>query len=147
MNRDKVLLTTIPSDSHGWNLVFMQMFLQERGWPVLNLGTCVPFEMVLEHCREEEVGLVVVSTINGHGSMEGAELARRVHAAFGEERPLLAIGGKVGVSTAEEAAHAAELRRAGYDGVFHGPSALDEFVSFLGRELPVRAAEEMQEAR
>ena len=66
MTKDKVLLTTIPSDSHGWNLVFMQMFLQERGWPVLNLGTCVPFDMVLERCGEEEIGLVVVSTINGH---------------------------------------------------------------------------------
>ena len=146
MIRDKVLLTTIPSDSHGWNLVFMQMFLQERGWPVLNLGTCVPFDMVLDRCRGGEIGLVVVSTINGHGSMEGVELARRIHAELGEDRPLLVIGGKVGVSTAEEEAHALDLRRAGYDAVFHGPSALPEFVDFLDRELPVREVEEMLEA-
>lgn len=135
MIREKVLLTTIPSDSHGWNLVFMEMFLQERGWPALNLGTCVPFEMVTERCGEGEIDLVVVSTVNGHGWMEGLELAGRLQTALGEQRPWLVIGGKLGVSSAEEQARAEELRQAGYDGVFFGPSALDEFTAFLDRNL------------
>ncbi len=135
MIQEKVLLTTIASDSHGWNLVFMEMFLQERGWPVLNLGTCVPAEMVVERCGEGEVDLVVVSTVNGHGWMEGVELAGRIQAELGEQRPWLVIGGKLGVSAAEEEARAEELRRAGYDGVFYGSAALDEFSAFLDRNL------------
>jgi methylaspartate mutase sigma subunit len=135
MIQEKVLLTTIASDSHGWNLVFMEMFLQEKGWPALNLGTCVPAEMVVKCCGEGEIDLVVVSTVNGHGWMEGLELAGRIQAELGEQRPWLAIGGKLGVSAAEEEARAEELRRAGYDGVFYGPSALEEFTVFLDRNL------------
>lgn len=135
MIQEKVLLTTIPSDSHGWNLVFMEMFLQEKGWPVLNLGTCVPFDMAVERCGEDAINLVVVSTVNGHGWMEGVELANRIQTAFGEQRPWLVIGGKLGVSAAEEEARAEKLRQAGYDAVFYGPSALDEFTAFLDRNL------------
>lgn len=126
-----VLLTTIPSDAHGWNLVFIQMFLEERGHQVLNLGTCVPFDLLVRRCAEQPFDLVVVSTVNGHGSMEGVELARRLAAVPGRERMKLVIGGKLGVDEARAPEQAEALRRAGFDAVFLGAAALDEFVIFL----------------
>lgn len=125
------LLTTIPSDSHGWNLVFMQMFMEELGIEVENLGTCVPFDEVVGRCREGSVGLVVVSTVNGHGHLEGCELAHRLAELPGRGRIKLVIGGKLGVDVSQDAWYAEELRQAGYDAVFHGPAALDSFKEYL----------------
>ena len=125
------ILTTIPSDAHSWNLVFLQMFLEERGCRVVNLGTCVPFDVVEAACRAERPDLVVVATTNGHGYMEGAELARRLGGLEHRPRMKLVIGGKLGIDQEQDARYAALLQAAGYDGVFCGPAALDEFTALL----------------
>jgi methylaspartate mutase sigma subunit len=130
-----VLLTTIPSDAHGWNLVFMQMFLEERGCSVVNLGTCVPFDLLVQSCSQHPVDLIVVSTVNGHGYLEGLELAKRLEGVEGRENMSLVIGGKLGVDEGKSQEHARALRQAGFDAVFSGPSALDEFIEFLEREI------------
>lgn len=129
-----VVLTTIPSDAHSWNLVFLQMFLVERGCRVVNLGTCVPFDEVEASCRAERPDLVVVATTNGHGCMEGAELARRLGGLEHRSHMKLVIGGKLGIDQEQDASCAVTLREAGYDGVFCGPAALDEFTALLEEE-------------
>ena len=65
-NRINVILTGTPSDSHMWNLIFMELFLQENGCHVLNLGPCVPSEQVYETLEKSSFDLVVVSSVNGH---------------------------------------------------------------------------------
>jgi methylaspartate mutase sigma subunit len=125
------VLTTIPSDSHCWNLVFMQMFMEENGIAVENLGICVPFDEVVARCRAGEPDLVVVSTVNGHGYLEGSELANRLAALPDRDRFGLVIGGKLGIDSSQDAAHAAALRQAGYDAVFHGHDALVDFKDYL----------------
>jgi methylaspartate mutase sigma subunit len=129
------LLATIPSDSHSWNLVFMQMFLKEQGFQVLNLGICVPMEDVLRACQEHRPELVVISTVNGHGYLEGVELARRFDRLDIRRDFKLVIGGKLGIRQSRERLRASELLSAGYDGVFHGSGALRSFLDFLRREL------------
>jgi methylmalonyl-CoA mutase cobalamin-binding subunit len=131
----RVLLTTIPSDAHGWNLVFLQMYLEERGHRVRNLGTCVPYELLEESCREQPYDLVVVSTINGHGHMEGLEVARLLARLEKRRRLKLVIGGKLGVEESSSGEHARALLRAGFDAVFFGPSAVDDFGAYLEREI------------
>ncbi len=133
--KSTVLLTTIPSDAHGWNLVFLQMFLEERGHRVHNLGTCVPLDLLVQRCAAEPVDLVVVSTVNGHGSLQGPEVARRLAQLEKRGRMKLVIGGKLGVDESQAHDHARELLRAGFDAVFFVPSALDDFVAFLEREI------------
>jgi methylaspartate mutase sigma subunit len=125
------VLTTIPSDAHGWNLVFMQMFMEENGIAVENLGTCVAFEEVVARCRAGAPDLIVVSTVNGHGYLEGCELANRLAALPHRDRFSLVIGGKLGIDSSQDVAHAAALRQAGYDAVFHGPDALADFKDYL----------------
>jgi methylaspartate mutase sigma subunit len=127
----KILLTTIPSDSHGWNLVFVQMYMQELGLEVENLGTCVPFDEVVSRCREGGPDLIVVSTVNGHGYLEGCELSRQLAELPDRGRIRLVIGGKLGVDAGQDETYAKSLRRAGYDAVFHGPAALDDFQQYL----------------
>lgn len=135
------LLTTIPSDAHSWNLVFMQMFLEERGCRVINLGTCVPFQQVIDTCAGETPDLVVVSTTNGHGYMEGAELARLLGTLDNRSRLKLVVGGKLGVDQAQDPEYAEILSKAGFDAVFYGAAALDDFIALMEQEFPEETLE------
>jgi methylaspartate mutase sigma subunit len=135
------ILTTIPSDAHSWNLVFMQMFLEERGCRVINLGTCVPFQQVIDSCVQENPALVVVSTTNGHGYMEGADLARLLGRLDNRSRMKLVVGGKLGVDQAQDSEYAEILSNAGFDAVFHGATALDDFVALMANEFPEEVLE------
>ncbi|MFE7135737.1 cobalamin B12-binding domain-containing protein [Streptomyces sp. NPDC057638] len=115
-----VIVTTVASDSHTWNLVFLQLLLEEMGYEVINLGPCVPEELVLTECLRHEPALVVVSSVNGHGHSDGLGLARTLRDHPGLARTPLVIGGKLGVSDAPavRARQAAALLDAGFDAVF-----------------------------
>ncbi len=124
-----VVVTTTPSDSHTWNLVFLQLLLEESGYAVRNLGACTPTETVLAACRGPGVDLLVVSSVNGHGSVEGAALIRVLRADPALAGLPAVIGGML--TTADGYGVAAELSAAGYDAVFLGESAAERFRSFI----------------
>ena len=63
-----VVLTTTRSDSHTWNLIYIERWLCEHGCDVLNLGNCVEPDVVAETCRDRRPDLLVVSSINGLGA-------------------------------------------------------------------------------
>src|SRR5262249_3646935 len=73
-----VMVTSVSSDSHTWNLVFLQLALEELGHRVVNLGACVPDELVLAGCLRVRPDLVVVSSVNGHGFRDGTRLIGRI---------------------------------------------------------------------
>ncbi|MCF3123070.1 MULTISPECIES: cobalamin B12-binding domain-containing protein [Streptomyces] len=106
------------SDSHTWNLVFLQLLLEEHGHRVVNLGPCVPEELLISEALAHRPALVVVSSVNGHGYQDGMRTITRLR-----ERAELAdvpavIGGKLGIAGARSADDLAALRAAGYDEVF-----------------------------
>lgn len=137
----RALLTTIPSDAHSWNLIFMTAFLREQGYQVVNLGVCVPVATTLAAGRREAPALVVVSTVNGHGYIEGIELAAAMR-----RDPLLAgtrlvLGGLIHSDPQLAEQHTARLRSAGFDQVYHGDAGLAAFRTLLTQELPPRPRE------
>ncbi|MFI6033543.1 cobalamin B12-binding domain-containing protein [Streptomyces sp. NPDC051315] len=115
-----VIVSTVASDSHTWNLVFLQLLLEEAGYRVINLGPCVPEELLLAECLRHDPALVVVSSVNGHGHADGLRLARTLRARPELATVPLVIGGKLGVSAspAERGRQAAALLGAGFDAVF-----------------------------
>ncbi|WP_060477027.1 cobalamin B12-binding domain-containing protein [Pseudomonas monteilii] len=120
------LLATVESDSHMWNLVYLQLWLAERGWQVLNLGCCTPVQAVLDaldHHRHPH--LLVISSVNGHGYSQGMALIRTLR----QRHPHLhvVIGGKLTTSQAHTQKVGAELLAAGFDAVFTQADALDTF--------------------
>ncbi|GAA3854146.1 cobalamin-dependent protein [Streptomyces sedi] len=137
-----VVLGTVPSDSHTWNLVLLQLLLEECGFEVVNLGPCVPEELLVEECLRHRPELVVISSINGHGYADGLRLAPRVRA-----RPELAelsmiIGGKLGVGgeAADRERGSRALLEAGFDAVFFDAAAADLRRYLLSGERPGEAA-------
>jgi methylaspartate mutase sigma subunit len=133
-NRVKSVVTTISSDCHTWNLVFLQLLLEERGHEVVNCGPCVPVEEIIVCCLRERAQLLVISTVNGHGLIEAHEYIKRIRAVPALRDIRVVLGGKLGVRGEISVAEAAELVSAGFDAVFaEGSSSVVEFSYFLGR--------------
>jgi methylaspartate mutase sigma subunit len=128
------VLSSVSSDSHTWNLVFLQLLLEEHGYQVKNLGACVPDDLLLDVCLAEVPDAVVISTVNGHGRLDGIRLARRLRAEPALARVPMMIGGKLGLQGAAGVASQAELIAAGFDAVFEAGSGsgMPEFLAYLG---------------
>jgi methylaspartate mutase sigma subunit len=125
------LLTTVPSDAHNWNLIFMQLLLEENGFTVVNLGPCVPHSLLASACLEHRPDVVVVSTINGHGFIEGKALLAEARAVPGLAATPFFIGGKLSTDATLSHLYAVELEEAGYHKAFGGGDGLPEFLAQL----------------
>jgi methylaspartate mutase sigma subunit len=113
----RVVLTTVSSDSHTWNLIFLQLLLEEHGYQVLNLGPCVPDDLLVAECSAERPQLIVVSTVNGHGFHEGVRIGRALRAVPVLDCVPRVIGGKLGISGSQPERYD-ELLAAGFHVVF-----------------------------
>ncbi|MDH6136259.1 methylaspartate mutase sigma subunit [Kitasatospora sp. MAA4] len=126
-----VIVTSMVSDSHTWNLVFLQLLLEELGHRVTNLGACVPDELVVEECRRAEPDLIVVSSVNGHGFNDGMRVINGLRSCPELMGTPIVIGGKLGIAGVGDGASARALRAAGFDGVFEEGASVEAFLEFL----------------
>ena len=49
----EAVLSSTSSDSHMWNLIFIQLVLEEHGYRVTNLGACVPVDVLADQCAAQ----------------------------------------------------------------------------------------------
>ncbi|GAB2825022.1 cobalamin B12-binding domain-containing protein [Streptomyces chlorus] len=116
--RGTAVVTGMASDSHTWNLVFLQLLLEENGFDVVNLGPCVPDDLLVDSCRSAGPDLVVISSVNGHGHQEGLRVIARLRAIAELAATPVVIGGKLDVIRGKDTRHAQRLTAAGFDAVF-----------------------------
>ncbi|MEY9946739.1 cobalamin B12-binding domain-containing protein [Kitasatospora sp. GAS1066B] len=128
-----VVLSTIPSDSHTWNLLYLQLLLEEHGCAVTNLGACVPVATLVGESAQVRPDLIVISTVNGHGLHEGLDLARAVRASEELRQVPLVIGGKLDTAGSRTDADFLPLLEAGFDAVLVGETAVPELLALLER--------------
>jgi methylaspartate mutase sigma subunit len=148
MNRDKtmpatggltVVVTTVSSDAHTWNLVYLQLALEELEHHVVNLGACVPDDLLIAECRRIRPDLMVVSTVNGHGYHDGMRLIARLRACPDLAGLPVVIGGKLGITGPAGREARERLRSAGFTEVFEedaGIAALSTFTERLTVGVP-----------
>ncbi|MYY01067.1 cobalamin-dependent protein [Streptomyces sp. ATexAB-D23] len=137
--RGTAIVTTVASDSHTWNLVFLQLLIEELGYEVINLGPCTPDLVVVDACREAAPDLVVVSSVNGHGHQGGLRVIKALRACGELASTPVVIGGKLGVGGQQSEAAIGALLSAGFDAVFDDASTTAlEFIHFVGA-LPTAA--------
>jgi methylaspartate mutase sigma subunit len=129
----EAILSSTSSDSHMWNLIFIQRVLEEHGYRVTNLGACVPVDVLVDRCAAQPPTVVVLSTVNGHGHLDGAVAVSRLRQIPALATTPIVIGGKLGIQ-ASSLDHVRQLRAAGFDAVFGDAAAdLSEFSAFLSR--------------
>jgi N-dimethylarginine dimethylaminohydrolase/methylmalonyl-CoA mutase cobalamin-binding subunit len=128
-----VVVTSVASDSHTWNLVYLQLLLEESGHRVVNLGACVPEDLVISECLRIRPDLLVVSTVNGHGFHDGMQVIGRIRAC--EELAVIrvVIGGKLGIAGPAGRASRDQLRAAGFDAVFEEGGGIAALRSLAGQ--------------
>jgi methylaspartate mutase sigma subunit len=127
-----IVVTSVASDSHTWNLVYLQLVLEELGHRVRNLGACVPDDLLVSECLQDRPDLVVVSSVNGHGLQEGIRLVARIRSCTELAGMPVVIGGKLGIDGSACRRSHDWLRSAGYDEVFEDGTGLAGFRSFVG---------------
>jgi N-dimethylarginine dimethylaminohydrolase/methylmalonyl-CoA mutase cobalamin-binding subunit len=128
-----VVVTTVASDSHNWNLVYLQLVLEELGHRVVNLGPCVPDELLVSECLRIRPDLVVVSSVNGHGFIDAMPLIGRVRACPELATTPVVIGGKLGIDGSSGWDGRDQLMAAGFDAVFEDGSGIAAFQKFIER--------------
>ncbi len=125
------LLTTIPSDCHSWNLIYMEMILQEMGYKVINLGVCVPYNVMEVACENMRPSIMVVSTVNGHGFIEGEKIIKKIRKNKKTKEIKVVIGGKINTGSINNNGDKSRLIAMGYDGVFVGDQSIAEFKEYV----------------
>lgn len=131
----RTVVTSVSSDAHTWNLVYLQLVLEELGHRVTNLGACVPDAELVDRAAAVRPDLVVVSSVNGHGARDGLRVIRAVRAHPALAATPVVIGGKLdttgGDPTDGDPAIAERLRVAGFDAVFAEGTPFSAFHDYL----------------
>ncbi|MGA8907223.1 MAG: cobalamin-dependent protein [Acidobacteriaceae bacterium] len=127
------VVATTPDDSHLWNLVGVQLKLEERGFEVRNLGACTPTELLAETVRGLRPDLLAISTINGHGAISMAGVMQALEQYQVKRVAPIVVGGLLTTDPATLGHAEAELLQLGCAGVFTGDRAWERFDQFLRR--------------
>ena len=138
--RPKAVVTGLPSDSHTWNLVYIQLYLEEQGYEVMNLGPCVTEDILIPRCVSHAPDLIVMSTVNGHGHADGMRAIRTLRANEELTDVPVVIGGKLGVNGPQRTDELQALVDSGFDGVFDDSASAGQFDSFLESLQPPAAS-------
>ncbi len=124
----KVMLGTIPSDSHSWNLVYMQLLLNELECDVTQLGICTPEHVYVDTLNSAQFDLIVLSSINGHGFSQGKSVAHYISKNFKGEIPPMVIGGKLTTDNNFTAWHDSKMKQQGFSKVYYNEHAISDFI-------------------
>ncbi|MER6570189.1 cobalamin-dependent protein [Streptomyces sp. NPDC001093] len=131
-SRGTVVISSLASDSHTWNLVFLQLLIEECGYEVVNLGPCVPDELLVAECSARRPEMIVISSVNGHGHQDGMRVIERLRDCDPLAATPIVIGGKLGTDGGEGQDRTGELIAAGFDAVFEdGKEPIAAFRTFL----------------
>ncbi|MFJ7272721.1 cobalamin B12-binding domain-containing protein [Streptomyces sp. NPDC099050] len=129
-----------------WNLIFLQLLIEESGYQVMNLGPCAPDSLIVERCLSWRPDAVVISTVNGHGHLDGVRLIRAIREEGGPLATLtVVIGGRLGIHGTGNTRFHQQLLDAGFDAVFGAETGVVDFHRFLavfgrsGQELGTMA--------
>jgi methylaspartate mutase sigma subunit len=131
------LVSSLPSDSHTWNLVFLELLLREQGYEVFNLGSCVPTDQLLEQCLRFNPDVVVLSSVNGHGHIEAREAIAAIRSNPDLKDTAVVVGGKLGVLGEGNTQFTAGLLAAGFDAVFTDSASPEQFRRYLSERTNV----------
>lgn len=125
-----VVVSGLSSDAHTWNLVYLQLVIEELGHRVTNLGACVPDQELVHHCQTLVPDVIVFSSVNGHGFVDGSRVITLLRNTPELITTPVVIGGKLDTVCGDPTI-TRRLLAAGFDAVFAEGSDIGAFRSFL----------------
>jgi len=134
----RVLLSTTSSDAHTWNMVFLHLLLEESGHRVINLGPCVPDDLLVESAQLHRPDAIVITTVNGHGQIDGARVVRALREQAATRAIPVMIGGQLGIDGPSTDEQVRRLLEAGFDAVFIPTADPDQLPAALAQIVPAR---------
>jgi methylaspartate mutase sigma subunit len=118
--------------------VLLQLLLEELGQVVVNLGACVPDELLVATCRMHSPALVVLTSVNGHGRFDGKRVIGTLRRCRELADTRIVLGGKL-TTGAGPVGWQGELVSDGFDAVYDGGDAEQDDLTavreFLARWL------------
>lgn len=135
-----VVVTSLSSDAHTWNLVYLELLLEELHCRVTNLGACTPDQVILDACAGNQPDLLVISSVNGHGVHDGLRLITELRAHPPLRALPVVIGGRLDATGGADRTTTTRLLEAGFDAVFDDASGIALFRSMVHRIASVPAA-------
>lgn len=133
--KKKILISSISSDSHTWNLVYMQLLCEELGYEVINIGNCIPMEYLIQKTHYHKPDLLIISTVNGHGHIEAMQIIKEIKKYDMLKNMKAIIGGKLGTMGENNQQYTQKLLDEGFDQVFSGDNAVENFVTYMNGSL------------
>jgi methylaspartate mutase sigma subunit len=140
-----VVVSGLSSDAHTWNLVYLQLLLEELGHRVTNLGACLPEQELAVRCRAIQPDLIVLSSVNGHGWQDGLRAIATLRECPELMTTPAVIGGKLD-TVGGDPTMTGQLLDAGFDAVFiehrteaDALSAFRSFVDFVSDAIEAGA--------
>ncbi|WP_018681302.1 cobalamin B12-binding domain-containing protein [Actinokineospora enzanensis] len=128
--RGTVIVSSMASDSHTWNLVYLELLVGELGFDVVNLGACAPDELLEYECLSRRPVMLVLSSVNGHGYQDGLRVIQRLRGCRPLRRMPVVLGGKLGTGGALTQEQTGQLLLAGFDAVFDDQQGSGSFRRF-----------------
>ncbi|MFI1973239.1 hypothetical protein BLA24_06090 [Streptomyces cinnamoneus] len=134
-----VVVSGTESDSHTWNLVYLQLLLEDWGHRVENAGPCIGGADLVTRYAYRAPDLLVLSSVNGHGESDGLRAIAALRTAPELAATPIVIGGKLGTrGVTADGAHGGgaeqvtrRLLAAGFSAVFLDPVDLQGFQDFV----------------
>ncbi|MZE54271.1 methylmalonyl-CoA mutase [Streptomyces sp. SID5770] len=126
--KPRALIGTIASDSHTWNLIFIDLLLKELGFHTMNLGPCTPLSLFLSSFVNFKPDMIIVSSVNGHARSQAPEIAAKLKLIGATSR--LVAGGKLSTGPEGNIEIRNELQLAGFHAVFFTDDSIGEFTKY-----------------
>ncbi|MER5949922.1 cobalamin-dependent protein [Streptomyces sp. NPDC001904] len=153
MSTPHIIVGTVASDSHMWNLVYLDLALRELGCTTQVLPVCTQASHYLDAARTQAPDLVLVSTVNGHGVSDAVRLADNLRTAPELAAVAFAVGGKLTTSGHLPDDDLARLDDAGYtfieqaDETSDTPAELRRIVQEIARKNDERENSHVRSSR
>jgi methylaspartate mutase sigma subunit len=131
-NKQSVVITSTPSDSHTWNLLFLELLFNEEGFTTHNLGCCVPITDLMGSIYTINPDLIVISSLNGLLYLDLEKMMLHIKKfLMSHHRCKLLVGGNLSTHKRESLYLKKRFLNMGIDRVFDGKHAVKQLKNYL----------------
>lgn len=132
-----LVLGVIGSDCHSVGNRILQVFFEEQGFRVVNLGVLVSQDEFIDAAIESDAQAILVSSLYGHGELDCAGFRDRC-VERGLDHVLCYVGGNLVVGKVSPEDVSRRFKAMGFDRVFPASADLDEVARLLRDDLARR---------